>query len=50
MYRITCCYGTNRTAWTWAQALEWLACCGTTGTIKNRFTGRTLAVRHQPAF
>lgn len=50
MYRITCCYGTNRTAWTWTQAMEWLACCGTTATITNRITGRTLAVRHQPGF
>jgi len=50
MYRITCTFGTNRTAWTWTTAMEWLACCSTTGTISNRFTGRILAVRHQPAF
>lgn len=48
MYRITCNFGTNQTAWTWAEALAWLACCGSTGTITNRLTGRTLAVRHQP--
>ena len=50
MYRITCSYGTRRTAWTWREALSWLACCGTTAIITNRFTGRVLAVRHQPNF
>jgi hypothetical protein len=50
MYRITDNFGTNRTAWTWAGALEWLACCSDCATVHNRFTGRLLASRHQPNF
>ena len=50
MYRITDDFGTNRTAWTWAQALEWLACCSGEAHIRNRFTGRILAARIQHSF
>ena len=50
MYRITDDHGTNRTAWTWAEALAWLACCSRTARISNRFTGRILAERIQHSF
>jgi hypothetical protein len=50
MYRITDNYGTDRTAWTWTEALAWLACCSEYAHISNRFTGRLLASRHQPNF
>lgn len=47
MYLITDDYGTRQTAWTWAQALEWLAACSPNAVIQNRFTGRVLASRVQ---
>lgn len=45
MYRITDTYGTDRTCWTWAEALQWLAACSPTAVVSNRFTGRILAAR-----
>lgn len=46
MYLITDSYGTNRTAWTWAEAQSWLAACSPQATITNRFTGRFIAGRN----
>jgi hypothetical protein len=45
MYRITCAYGTNQVAWSWREALAWLAVCGPRATICNRLTGATIAGR-----
>jgi hypothetical protein len=47
MYRIRDDYGTDKVAWTWAEALAWLAACSPYAQINNRFTGRILAVRKQ---
>ena len=47
MYRITDTYGTNRTTWTWKEALSWLAVCSPSAKIHNRFTGRFIAGRNQ---
>lgn len=49
MYVVTDSFGTRQVAWTWAQALSWLACCSERATIANRLTGRVLAARHQGA-
>jgi hypothetical protein len=45
MFLITDSYGTRRTAWTRAAALEWLAVCSPEAKIVHRLTGRTLAAR-----
>jgi len=47
MYRITDTYGTDRTAWTWKEALAWLAVCSPTARIHSRITGRLIAGRNQ---
>ena len=47
MYLITDSYGTKQTAWTYRQALAWVAACSPEATIRNRFTGRTIATRVQ---
>ena len=45
MYLITDSYGTRQTAWSWTNALSWLAACSPDARISNRFTGRLLATR-----
>lgn len=45
MYRITDTYGTDKTCWTWAEALSWLAACSPVAQITNRLTGRVIAAR-----
>ena len=47
MYLITDTYGTRQVAWTFRQALAWVAACSPTAMIQNRFTGRTIATRVQ---
>lgn len=47
MYLITDSYGTRQVAWTFRQALSWVAACSPEAAIKNRFTGRTIATRVQ---
>jgi hypothetical protein len=49
MYRITDTYGTNKTCWSWAEALAWLAASSPKALICNRFTGRVLAAREVAA-
>lgn len=45
MYLISDNYGTKQIAWTWAEALEWLAAAAPVATIRNRFTLRVVARR-----
>lgn len=46
IYLITDSYGTRKRAWTYAQALEWLACTAREGgTIRNWFTLQVVARR-----
>jgi hypothetical protein len=45
MYRILDTYGTSQVAWTWREALAWLAACSPEARIVNRITGRTIAAR-----
>lgn len=45
MFKIIDDYGTNRNAWTWREALAWLAVCSPQAQIVNRFTGRVIAQR-----
>ena len=45
MYRILDSYGTNQTAWRWAEALEWLAPAAPDAVIVHRLTGAFLATR-----
>jgi len=47
MYLITDTYGTRQVAWTFHQALIWVKACSPEASIKNRFTGRTIATRVQ---
>jgi hypothetical protein len=47
MYLITDDYGTRQTAWTWAQALDWLRACSPTARVYSRITGRLIATRAQ---
>lgn len=45
MFKIIDSYGTNKVAWTWREALAWLAVCSPKAQIVNRFTGRLIAQR-----
>lgn len=45
MFKITDDYGTNQVAWTWREALAWLAVCSPRAQVSNRFTGRLIAQR-----
>lgn len=45
MYLITCTYGTRKRAWSRAEALAWLACCGPRATVRDLF-GRIVATRN----
>lgn len=45
MYRVVDSYGTNKTCWTWAEALSWLAACSPQARVCNRITGRVVAGR-----
>ena len=47
MYLITDTFGTRQVAWSWAQALDWLRYTSERGMIRNRFTGRVIAIRVQ---
>lgn len=47
MFRIICNYGTNRTTFSRATALQWLAACGPDAKIVHRITGKILAHRVQ---
>jgi hypothetical protein len=45
MYLIQDDYGTRQTAWTMADAMDWLRFCSPHAWISNRLTGRVLRVR-----